>query len=71
MPPTQVALVYGALGEEDKAFAWLDQSEKAHDFTLMRLKVDSRFESLRSDPRFGELVKRIGLPSSLQQGPSP
>jgi len=60
--PTLIAMVYIALNEKDKAFAWLDEGEKAHDLYIMRLKIDSRFDSLRSDPRFAELVRRIGLP---------
>ena len=60
--PTLIAMVYIALGEKDKAFAWLDEGEKAHDLYIMRLKIDARFDSLRSDPRFADLVRRIGLP---------
>ncbi|HEX9423820.1 MAG TPA: protein kinase [Pyrinomonadaceae bacterium] len=60
--PGLIAIIYAALGDKDKAFAWLDESDKAHDLIIMRIKVDSRFAGLRSDPRFGELVRRIGLP---------
>ena len=58
----QVGIVYIALGDKDKAFGFLDQAEKVYDMIVMRFKVDSRFESLRSDPRLDALVKRIGIP---------
>src|SRR5712691_5948433 len=60
--PAQVAMIYVALGEKDQAFAWLDKAETDHDGVLARLKVDPRFEPLRSDPRFDDLVRRVGLP---------
>lgn len=60
--PGQIALIYIALGDKDKAFAWLDESEKGHDLMVARIKVDPRYTSLRSDPRFAALVRRIGLP---------
>jgi len=59
--PTLIAMVYIALGEKDKAFTWLAEGDKAHDLYIMRLKIDSRFNGLRSDPRFTELVRRVGL----------
>ena len=59
--PASIAAIYGALGDKDQAFAWLDKADQAHDGILVRLKVDYRFDSLRSDPRFGELLKRVNL----------
>lgn len=56
-----IALVYAGLGDKEQAFAWLDRADKERDGILARIKVDSRFDSLRSDPRFTELVKRMGL----------
>jgi eukaryotic-like serine/threonine-protein kinase len=60
--PASIALIYAALGDKDQAFPWLDKADKAHDALLARLKVDPRFDSLRSDARFADLVKRVGLP---------
>ena len=60
--PTMIALIYSALGNSDKAFEWLDTAEKAHDLNIVRIKEDFRFNSLRSDPRFTALVRRIGIP---------
>ena len=56
-----IATVYGALGDKEQAFAWLERAEKERDGILARIKIDPRFDSLRSDPRFAELVKRIGF----------
>src|SRR5690242_16643808 len=45
--PASVAFIYAALGDRDRAFAWLDKSVEEHDLTTVRLKVDQRFDSLR------------------------
>ena len=60
--PALIAMIYIALGDKDNAFAWLDEADKAHDLYILRLKVDPKFASLRSDPRFADLVRRVGLP---------
>jgi len=60
--PGQIAMTYAALGDKDQAFAWLDKADKERDSVFARLKVDPRFDSLRSDPRFADLVRRVGLP---------
>ena len=60
--PSQVAMIYTALGDKDKAFEYLEEGNKAHDLNITRLKVDTRLEKLRSDPRFDDLVKRVGIP---------
>jgi serine/threonine-protein kinase len=62
VPQTSIAFIYCALGDKDNAFAWLDEAERANDLEVVRVKVDPRVESLRSDPRFATLVKRIGIP---------
>jgi len=57
-----IALVYAGLGEKDQAFQWLEKSYQDHEPRITRLKVDPLMDSLRADPRFADLVKRIGLP---------
>ncbi len=61
VPAHDVALVYVGLGEKDKAFEWLDKAYEEHSFNLTHLKVEPRFDPLRSDPRFADLLRRIGL----------
>ena len=60
--PASIALIYAALGDKDQAFAWLERANKERDANLARLKVDPRFDSLRSDPRFADLMRRVELP---------
>ena len=60
--PGQIGIIYIALGEKDKAFERLEEASKVYDLNLMRMKVERRFDPIRSDPRFDDLVKRIGLP---------
>jgi len=59
--PSLKALIYAELGQKDKAFKWLEEAYKKSDIRLNYLKVDPLFDSLRSDPRFTELLKKIGL----------
>jgi TolB-like protein/Flp pilus assembly protein TadD len=61
--PYNVAAIHAGLGDKDQAFAWLDRAynERSSMLTLY-LTNDPRMDSLRSDPRFAELVRRIGLP---------
>ena len=51
-----------ALGEKDKAFEWLGKVYEERDGMLIWLKVDHGCDPLRSDPRFADLVRRVGLP---------
>ena len=61
--PWMIAHFYGELDDKDRAFAWLQKSYERHDMILQFLKVDPFWsDNLRSDPRFPELVHRIGLP---------
>lgn len=59
--PAAVAAIYAALGDKDQAFTWLERAQKEHDGILVRLRVDPRYDPLRSDPRFAQLLKRAGL----------
>jgi tetratricopeptide (TPR) repeat protein len=54
-----MAIVYVGLGEKDKTFEWLEKSFQEH-FSVP-IKLDPQFDSLRSDPRFADLLRRMNL----------
>ena len=56
-----VATIYAALGDKDKAFAELEKAFAEHDWEFHRLKVDPFMDSLRNDPRFTDLLRRVNL----------
>jgi TolB-like protein/DNA-binding winged helix-turn-helix (wHTH) protein/Flp pilus assembly protein TadD len=56
-----IAGVYAALGDKDEAFACLQKAYEKHDFFLVFLKVYPYMDPLRSDPRYQNLLRRIGL----------
>lgn len=57
-----VACVYAELRNTEKAFTWLEKAYQERDSIMPLLKVDPRLDSLRSDPRFADLVRRVGIP---------
>lgn len=62
VPSSSVAVLYGALGESDEAFVWLEKAYDERDPQLAYLKAGRRFEPLRQDPRFKQVLHRVGLP---------
>jgi serine/threonine protein kinase/tetratricopeptide (TPR) repeat protein len=60
--PLNFAKVYIGLGDKDQAFAWLEKGYQQRDFWLLFLKGEPTFDPLRSDPRFQDLLRRIGFP---------
>src|SRR5215510_4452283 len=60
--PVDIAFIHGGLGEKDQAFNWLERAYVEHSSRLTQLKMDPRSDTLRADPRFDELLRRIGLP---------
>jgi serine/threonine-protein kinase len=58
----RLAMISVAFGDKDQAFKWLDKAYDERSDTLLFLKVEPRFDGLRSDPRFAALLKRVGLP---------
>jgi serine/threonine protein kinase/Tfp pilus assembly protein PilF len=57
-----IAAVYVGLGDKDKAFEWLEKDFQARNGKLAEIRWQIQFEPLRDDPRFKDLIKRIGLP---------
>ncbi len=62
VPARGIAEIYIGLGDKKQAFAWLDNAVKQRNGWLLHIKEDPRYDSLRSDPRFQQLVRRVGLP---------
>jgi hypothetical protein len=67
--PVNLALAYAILEEKDKAFYWLEQGYAKHDMQQMRedmtleeVATDPLFAPLRDDPRYKDLLRRMGLP---------
>ena len=60
--PAFVAGSYARLGEKEKAFEWLEKAYAERDSYLIYLKTNGDFDPLRFDPRFKDLLRRIGLP---------
>ncbi len=61
IPASNIATVYIALGEQDEAIAWLEKAYQERDVRLSSLKIAPKWDSLRSDPRFVAILKRVGL----------
>lgn len=56
-----IAAIYAGLGERDQAFAWLEKAYEDRSGWLIFIKAEPKLDSLRSDPRFTDLLRRIGL----------
>jgi len=50
------------LNEREKVFTWLEKAVQERDLAIISLKVDLYWYSLRADPRFADLLRRVGLP---------
>src|SRR5215471_17847312 len=61
--PIDLACIYAGLGDKDQAFAWLEKAFQDHSSRLGRTRWETGFESLRSDPRYADLMRRMGVPS--------
>jgi TolB-like protein/Flp pilus assembly protein TadD len=62
MPGCAIALVYTGLGEVDDAFRWLERAVEEHDVHLSSLPADAKWDALRGDSRFAEVLRTCGLP---------
>jgi TolB-like protein/Flp pilus assembly protein TadD len=61
VPSFDIAVVHGALGETDQAFAWLEKAFAERHPWLVMLRVAPKVDKLRSDPRFKELLQRVSV----------
>ena len=62
VPPVLVAEACVRVGNKECAFEWLERGLEERDDLMINLKVEPAFDSLRSDPRFQDLVRRVGIP---------
>ena len=60
--PYDVARAYGSLKDTEQTFFWLEKAYDEHNHEIVGLKTDLMWDGLRSDPRFEDLVRRVGLP---------
>jgi tetratricopeptide (TPR) repeat protein len=60
--PFTIASSYARLGQKDEAFVWLEKAYQDRDYQMTELDVRPELDSLRSDPRLAEFVRRVGLP---------
>ncbi|HET9531085.1 MAG TPA: tetratricopeptide repeat protein, partial [Blastocatellia bacterium] len=59
--PYLIAMIYAGLGEKEQAFEWLERVYQERSYYVSWLKVDPVFDPLRSEPRFQDLLRRLGL----------
>lgn len=59
--PCHIARIYEGLGDKDEALRWLERAWAERDNNLIDVKVNPQYDSLHSDPRFADLLRRLGL----------
>ena len=59
--PVAVAMIHTGLGDRDQAFAWLEKAYQDRDTVLVYYLRDPQLEALQPDPRFADLLRRVGL----------
>ena len=62
VPSALIARSYARLGDKEKAFEWLEKAYTERNDLVLRLKEDPSYDILRSDQRYADLLRRIGLP---------
>jgi serine/threonine protein kinase/tetratricopeptide (TPR) repeat protein len=60
--PMSFAILYSALNDKDQAIAWLEKAYQEHAIWMVFLKTDPQFGGIRSDKRFKEIMRKVGLP---------
>jgi len=62
VPPSDIAAIYAGLGDKDQTFQYLEAGFHAPSNDILGIKSDRRFDSIRSDPRYSDLLRRLKLP---------
>src|SRR5205807_578031 len=60
--PHSIAEIYSALGQTEEAFEWLNKAYEQHDMQMVSLLTNPTLDTLRSDARFADLVRRMKFP---------
>ncbi|MBS1797529.1 MAG: tetratricopeptide repeat protein [Acidobacteria bacterium] len=60
LPAAYLSLIYLELGDTDAAFAWLEKSFEEREFWAIWLPIDPRYDELKKDPRYNDLINRLG-----------
>ena len=60
--PAELAVLYMGLDQREQALSSLERAYAAHDLQMRYLGVDPHFDPVRSEPRFQELIRKVGLP---------
>ena len=58
---SEIASLHAELGDKEQAFRWLNIAYQEHDWWILGLKTNFSFDPLRSDPRYADLLRRVGL----------
>jgi tetratricopeptide (TPR) repeat protein len=61
LPEFEIGAIYGGLGQTDRAFEWLERAYRRRSSAMAKINVDLRTQTLRGDPRFVSLLKRMRL----------
>lgn len=59
--PVDIAMIHVGLGEREEAIAWLEKGYEERAYQMQNLGIEPMWDSLRSDPRFADLVRKVGL----------
>ena len=62
--PYNIGVIYIALGDKDQAFTWLQRAYEEHSVLMIFLNVEPKLDAIRSDPRFLDIERRMGLQNS-------
>ena len=61
--PTHAAWIFGALGQKEKALDWLEIAYERHDGKLVNINRDPKWDMIRDDPGFQDLLRRMNFPN--------
>jgi hypothetical protein len=62
VPPAVFVPIYGERGELDRAFEWLEEAFDTRSRSMVWINVSPGFDELRGDPRYHDIVTRMGFP---------